>query len=249
MTSQWARWRLKSPASRLFTQPFIQAQIKETSKLRVTGLCMGNSPVTSELPAQMASNAANVSIWWRHHVCENVLRHGPTTTAYWQKISRRRQISILPSDHHCIRQTSINLTNDRRKATYIPIKTRMNQQGWWLLDYNYLSAHISQTGHVSYSFGYWELFVKNVTDAYRQPCTEMTSAKCVHWHQWQAKLTTWLSAWPGQHNPNNAGICPAPRGSHIDNRKKKQLFSMNCRHIVHFVIVDVHVQWHCGYTK
>ena len=29
MTSCWARWRLKSPASRLFTQPFIQAQIKE----------------------------------------------------------------------------------------------------------------------------------------------------------------------------------------------------------------------------
>ena len=29
VTSEWARWRLKSPASRLFTQPFIQAQIKE----------------------------------------------------------------------------------------------------------------------------------------------------------------------------------------------------------------------------
>ena len=31
MTSQWARLRLKSPASRLFTQPFIQTQIKESS--------------------------------------------------------------------------------------------------------------------------------------------------------------------------------------------------------------------------
>ena len=29
--------RLKSPASRLFTRPFSQAQIKNTSKLRVTG--------------------------------------------------------------------------------------------------------------------------------------------------------------------------------------------------------------------
>ena len=26
-----------------------------------------NSPVTGEFPAQMASNAENVSIWWRHH--------------------------------------------------------------------------------------------------------------------------------------------------------------------------------------
>ena len=37
--------------------------IKKTSKLRVTGLCAGNSPVTGEFPAQMASNTENVSIW------------------------------------------------------------------------------------------------------------------------------------------------------------------------------------------
>ena len=30
---------------------------KKTSKLRVTGLCAGNSPGTGEFPAQMASNA------------------------------------------------------------------------------------------------------------------------------------------------------------------------------------------------
>ena len=41
---------------------------KKTSKLRVTGLCARNSPVTGEFPAQMASNVENVSIWWRHHV-------------------------------------------------------------------------------------------------------------------------------------------------------------------------------------
>ena len=40
---------------------------KKTSKLRVTGLCAGNSPGTSEFPAQMASNAENVSIWWRYN--------------------------------------------------------------------------------------------------------------------------------------------------------------------------------------
>ena len=34
---------------------------KKTSKLRVTGLCVGNSPETGEFPAQMASNAENVS--------------------------------------------------------------------------------------------------------------------------------------------------------------------------------------------
>ena len=40
---------------------------KKTSKPRVTGLCVGNSPGFGEFPAQMASNAENVSIWWRHH--------------------------------------------------------------------------------------------------------------------------------------------------------------------------------------
>ena len=40
---------------------------QKTSKLRVTGLCARNSPGTGEFPTQMASNAENVSIWWRHH--------------------------------------------------------------------------------------------------------------------------------------------------------------------------------------
>ena len=40
---------------------------KKTSKLRITGLCEENSPVTNEFPAQRASNAKNVSNWWRHH--------------------------------------------------------------------------------------------------------------------------------------------------------------------------------------
>ena len=40
---------------------------KKISKPRVIALCAGNSPVISEFPAQMASNAVNVSIWWRHH--------------------------------------------------------------------------------------------------------------------------------------------------------------------------------------
>ena len=48
---------------------------KKTSKLRVTGLCEGNSPVTGEFPAQRASNAENVSIWWGHHVTNRSLKN------------------------------------------------------------------------------------------------------------------------------------------------------------------------------
>ena len=46
---------------------------KKTSKLRVTGLCAGNSPGTGEFPAQMVSNAENVSIWWRHHEIVDIM--------------------------------------------------------------------------------------------------------------------------------------------------------------------------------
>ena len=58
---------------------------KKTSKPRVTGLCAGNSPGTGEFPAQMASNAENVSIWWRHHVNMMTTWHGNAfrITAYY----------------------------------------------------------------------------------------------------------------------------------------------------------------------
>ena len=52
---------------------------KKTSKLCVTGPCVGNSPGTGEFPAQRASNAENVSIWWRHHDSDSTwvsLTHG-----------------------------------------------------------------------------------------------------------------------------------------------------------------------------
>ena len=51
----------------VYTTVYSDADKKKTSKLRVTGLCAGNSPGTGEFPAQMASYAENVSIWWRHH--------------------------------------------------------------------------------------------------------------------------------------------------------------------------------------
>ena len=46
----------------------LRQRSKTTSKLRVTDVCEGNSPVASEFPAQMASNSENAFVWWRHHV-------------------------------------------------------------------------------------------------------------------------------------------------------------------------------------
>ena len=66
---------------------------KKTSTLRVTGLCAGNSPGAGEFPAQMASNAENVSIWWRHHVV-GAERLQPITWAYVDPYLCRHMASL-----------------------------------------------------------------------------------------------------------------------------------------------------------
>ena len=67
---------------------------KKTSKLRVTGLCAGNSPVTDGFPAQMASYVENVSIWWRHHVFLFLFNDRNNTT--W-KTGRKWSLSVCRS--------------------------------------------------------------------------------------------------------------------------------------------------------
>ena len=67
VTSWWAQWLLKSAVSRLFTQPFVEAQIKENIKAPRHWPLWGESIGHCEFPTQRASHAENVSIWWRHH--------------------------------------------------------------------------------------------------------------------------------------------------------------------------------------
>ena len=81
MASYWARWRLKSPASPLFAQPFIRAQIKENIKTPHNWPLWGE--FTGEFPAKRASNAENVSTWWRQHglfsTCKRISHLRPTS--------------------------------------------------------------------------------------------------------------------------------------------------------------------------
>ena len=51
----------------VFSTVYLGADERKQPKLRVIGPCAGSPPVTGEFPAQRASNAENVSIWWRHH--------------------------------------------------------------------------------------------------------------------------------------------------------------------------------------
>ena len=67
VASQWARWRLKSPASILFVEPCFEARIKENLK------APRDWPLWGEFPAQMASNAEKcfhlmTTSWSRHNI-------------------------------------------------------------------------------------------------------------------------------------------------------------------------------------
>ena len=58
---------MNSMASQITSLTFIRAQIKENIKApRHWPLC-GKFTGTGEFPVRRASNAENVSIWWRHH--------------------------------------------------------------------------------------------------------------------------------------------------------------------------------------
>ena len=77
---------------------------KETSKLCVTGLCAGKPLLTGEFPAQRASNAENVSIWWRHHVTLSSdgtldVSSRRETLAGYMEIWRWRHMSCIGTKH------------------------------------------------------------------------------------------------------------------------------------------------------
>ena len=80
---------------------------KTISKLRITGLCEGNSPVTDEFPAQRASNAEKISIWWRQHeptwvwlteIIRILMNHIPLSTLMAIKL---RQFDHYATEYLC----------------------------------------------------------------------------------------------------------------------------------------------------
>ena len=77
---------------------FLRRISKKTPKLRVTGLCGGNSSLTGKFPFQRASNAENVSIWWRHRDIVVVL-----CLSTWVVVPRSESYEIAGGSSHCMR--------------------------------------------------------------------------------------------------------------------------------------------------
>ena len=72
-----------------------RSRLKKTSKLRVTCLCAGNSSLIGEFPAPKASNAENVSIWWRHHATLKQSAYGGGTKPVFQCMNKLLCVELL----------------------------------------------------------------------------------------------------------------------------------------------------------
>ena len=116
VTSQWPSWRLKSPALDCLCNRLSKLRSKETPKPALLPLCERNPPVTltkGGFPSQRASNAENVSIWWRHNVVL-LPRTGITDTipyklieVSWHRCSMAG-IAWLSSDRHLMRNVNFS---------------------------------------------------------------------------------------------------------------------------------------------
>ena len=92
----------------------LRRRSKKTTKRRVTGLCAGNSPGTGAFPAQMASKAENVSIWWRHH--------GVILTQ-WENFYAKTAVLV--------QQTNLTETPGHHISLYLVQLTDGSQNKWW----------------------------------------------------------------------------------------------------------------------
>ena len=132
----------RQPHKCLFNRLF-KRRSKKTSKLRVTGLCAGNSPGTGEFPAQKATNAENVSIWWRHHALDlNEL----TVRPFGNNVTNTK-IIIFDKFQHFPLKTCLHidtLVQERRKSI-------ANALGLHLPCTN-LSIHVYDLWHTCYHF-------------------------------------------------------------------------------------------------
>ena len=87
-TCEWLVWVDFMYAITVTSYRLFRRISNKTSTLRVTGLCEGNSRVTSEFPVRSANNAENVPIWWRHHaiiiLCDEISRKVTVRCLVWE---------------------------------------------------------------------------------------------------------------------------------------------------------------------
>ena len=98
-TSLLARWCVKSPASRLFSQPFVHAQIKDNIKTLRHWPLWRKPTLICGFSVQRATNTENVTIWWRHHGLASTHTHTHIYIYCWKK--SKLKSFVRPWFHGC----------------------------------------------------------------------------------------------------------------------------------------------------
>ena len=142
----------------VYSTVYSRHRSKKTSKLCVTGLCAGNSPVTGEFPAQRASSAENVSIWWRHHA-----HNGELLAIYCGYFGDNS--SILTGSHRNMAHSS-NISNVNFRGQHKYVCWSLSQAE----EYKHFQSRLRKSmvlyiiKHVKMVF--WNCYIENPHDRY-----------------------------------------------------------------------------------
>ena len=152
---------------------------KKTSKLRVTDFCVRNSPVTGEFPAQMASNAKNVSIWWRHNDQQFQQSSPPPTRFMWSIWSEHTiDICFLLT---CVSQNVTNLVS------------------WFVVQIGHFPRHSNYIILSEMNFPQYRSFVNEIHRLYSERENNMPPQS--HWEvariRWMPPLAVESTTWGG----------------------------------------------------
>ena len=170
---------------------------KKTSKIRVTGFCVGNSPVTGEFPAQKTSNAENVSIWWRHRIYEIVTLSLHTQFLIWNVPTDKTARKCCGIHMNCLQGAYSAMAFDIRmqKWIHVPFVSEFNIYvipggHWGCLSPALKSTNHDDAIHWKHFPRYWP-FVQGI---------QRSPVNSPHKGHWRGALTfslicAWINVW------------------------------------------------------
>ena len=101
---------------------------------------LGNSPVTGEFPTQMASNAENVSFWWRHH---DSLLSGLNSGAWWRSELCLSLVLTMVGGLFHLKPIAYTKIDSSTLTLLLALRTRLFSSSliiiWWLLSTSCIS--------------------------------------------------------------------------------------------------------------
>ena len=155
---------------------------KKTSKLRVTGLCAGNSPGTVEFPAQMANIADNDSIWWRHNDRTHYVVLSCTLVEYQTKINSVNPNLTISGHVNYQKHVTINKVNTHIWKTVTHILIRPFH---WMKYVHGISQHLTSNTRLSSNLRLRCMPITHVIHL-----RSMNMLRCLRW--WKLRKTTIL---------------------------------------------------------